>query len=58
MKAMILFPRVIQYLQENNISLAGAEYDFNCPETGKAYIFSLFVNYEHKPSLQKLMPCV
>lgn len=33
------FPKVIQYLQENNISLAGAVHDFNCPETGKGYMF-------------------
>lgn len=34
-----LFPKMIQYLRENNIPLAGAVHDFNCPETGKAYMF-------------------
>lgn len=34
-----IFPEVIRYLQENNISLAGAVHDFNCPETGKGYMF-------------------
>lgn len=34
-----VFPEVIRYLQENNISLAGAVHDFNCPETGKGYMF-------------------
>ncbi|MDR1549172.1 MAG: GyrI-like domain-containing protein [Hungatella sp.] len=33
------FPCVIKYLEENNISLAGAVHDFNCPETGKVYVF-------------------
>ena len=33
------FSNVIKYLQENNISLVGAAHDFNCPETGKGYIF-------------------
>ena len=33
------FPEVIQYLQENNIALVGAVHDFNCPETGKGYMF-------------------
>lgn len=33
------FTNVIKYLKENNISLAGAVHDFNCPETGKGYIF-------------------
>nr|WP_330390647.1 hypothetical protein [Lacrimispora sphenoides] len=33
------FTGVIKYLEENNISLAGAVNDFNCPETGKNYIF-------------------
>lgn len=33
------FPKVIKYLQENNISLVGAVHDFNCPETGKGYMF-------------------
>ncbi len=33
------FSRVIRYFKENNISLAGAVHDFNCPKTGKAYMF-------------------
>lgn len=33
------FPKVIQYLQENNIRLAGAVHDFNCPKTGRSYLF-------------------
>ncbi|GAA4654809.1 GyrI-like domain-containing protein [Anaerocolumna aminovalerica] len=33
------FSSVIQYLKENNISLAGAVHDFNCPESGKEYMF-------------------
>lgn len=33
------FPNVVKYLQQNNISLAGAVHDFNCPETGKGYMF-------------------
>ena len=33
------FPKVINYLNENNITLAGAVNDFNCPQTGKAYTF-------------------
>ncbi|MBP3543310.1 MAG: GyrI-like domain-containing protein [Lachnospiraceae bacterium] len=33
------FGKVMQYLEENNIPLAGAVHDFNCPETGKGYMF-------------------
>lgn len=33
------FQNVINYLQENNIPLVGAVHDFNCPETGKGYMF-------------------
>lgn len=33
------FSDVIEYLQKNHISLAGAVHDFNCPETGKGYMF-------------------
>lgn len=33
------FFEAIQYLKENNISLAGAVHDFNCPQTGKQYMF-------------------
>lgn len=34
-----IFPSVIQYLQDNDIQLAGAVHDFTCPETGKGYMF-------------------
>lgn len=33
------FQTVIQYLQENDMTLVGAVHDFNCPETGKGYMF-------------------
>lgn len=33
------FLSVIKYFQENSIPLVGAAHDFNCPETGKGYIF-------------------
>lgn len=33
------FSDVIQYLKENNISLAGAVHDFTCPQTGQNYMF-------------------
>jgi predicted transcriptional regulator YdeE len=33
------FAEVIKYLKENNLSLAGAVNDFNCPETGQDYLF-------------------
>jgi hypothetical protein len=33
------FSSVISYLRENNIPLAGAVHDYNCPQTGKAYLF-------------------
>lgn len=33
------FAEVIQYMKENNISLAGAVHDFACPQTGKDYMF-------------------
>lgn len=34
-----VFPKTIQYLQDNNIPLAGAVHDFTCPQTGKQYMF-------------------
>lgn len=34
-----VFPKVIKYLQENDIALVGAVHDFICPETGKGYMF-------------------
>ena len=33
------FSEGIQYLQENNIPLVGAVQEYNCPETGKGYLF-------------------
>lgn len=33
------FQQVIEYLKENNIALVGAAHDYNCPETGKGYLF-------------------
>lgn len=33
------FSKVVAYLQENGIPLVGAVHDFNCPETGKGYLF-------------------
>ena len=33
------FGRVISYMEENGISLAGAAFDFNCPQDGKSYLF-------------------
>ena len=32
------FPRVINYMRENNIPLVGAVHDFTCPRTGKNYM--------------------
>ena len=33
------FPQMIDYLQTNNIALAGAVHDFTCPKTGANYMF-------------------
>lgn len=33
------FSGVLRYLQEKDILLVGAVHDFNCPETGKGYMF-------------------
>lgn len=33
------FPKMIEYLRENQIPLAGAVHDFTCPQTGKSYLF-------------------
>ena len=33
------FQMAIQYLQENDMTLAGAVHDFTCPESGKDYLF-------------------
>lgn len=33
------FPKMIEYLNSNNIPLAGAVHDYTCPATGKNYMF-------------------
>ena len=33
------FMKVLEYMQENGLTLAGAVHDFTCPETGKNYMF-------------------
>ena len=33
------FSRMIVYMQENHLTLAGAVHDFTCPQTGENYIF-------------------
>lgn len=33
------FSDVIQYMEEHQMKLVGAAHDFNCPQTGKGYIF-------------------
>ena len=33
------FARMMGYLDENGIALAGAVHDFTCPETGRNYMF-------------------
>ena len=33
------FPKVIEYMKENDIPLVGAVHDFTCPQTGKNYMF-------------------
>lgn len=34
-----VFPEMLNWLEENSLSLAGAVHDFTCPETGKQYMF-------------------
>lgn len=34
-----LFPDMLQYLQDNQLTLAGAVHDFTCPKTGSNYMF-------------------
>lgn len=34
-----VFQKMIAYLKENQIPLAGAVHDFTCPQTGKNYMF-------------------
>ena len=31
--------KLLQYMKENGIPLAGAVYDYSCPKTGKDYMF-------------------
>ena len=33
------FPEMIDYMEKNDLSLAGAVHDFTCPQTGKQYMF-------------------
>lgn len=33
------FPKMLQYMKEREITLAGAVHDFTCPQTGKNYMF-------------------
>lgn len=34
-----LFSDMLQYLQDNQLTLAGAVHDFTCPKTGRNYMF-------------------
>ena len=34
-----VFPEMIAYLEKHNITLAGAVYDFTCPQTGTNYMY-------------------
>ena len=34
-----VFPEMIAYLEEHNITLAGAVHDFTCPQTGTNYMY-------------------
>ena len=38
-ESMDTFPRIINYMKENNIALVGAVHDFTCPEDGQGYLF-------------------
>lgn len=33
------FPKVIEYMKDNDIPLVGAVQDFTCPQTGKNYMY-------------------
>lgn len=33
------FSKVLEYMKDNNIPLAGAVHDFTCPQTGKNYMY-------------------
>lgn len=34
-----VFPSAIQHLKKNNLTLAGAVHEFNCPQTGTQFLF-------------------
>jgi len=34
-----IFSKMIAYMQENSIPLAGAVHDFTCPQSGKSFMF-------------------
>ena len=34
-----IFSKVMEYMEDNGIPLAGAVHDFTCPQTGKNYMF-------------------
>lgn len=34
-----IFSKVLEYMQDSGIPLAGAVYDFTCPKTGKGYMY-------------------
>lgn len=36
---MDTFPKMLQYMKDNDISLAGAVHDYTCPQSGKNYMF-------------------
>lgn len=44
-----IFVKVLEYMEEQGIELAGAVHDFNCPkENGQGYMFSQFGGYKWK----------
>lgn len=34
-----IFSKVMEYMEDNGIPLAGAVHDFTCPKTGKSYMY-------------------
>ena len=34
-----IFSKVMEYMEDNGIPLAGAVHDFTCPQTGKSYMY-------------------
>ena len=38
-EAATTFTETLDYLKENGLQLVGAVHDFNCPQTGKGYMF-------------------